>query len=243
LQPLSPKERVLIFLAERGGFTNSLKMTTPILSKYLGTSQQSASRLLITLEKEGLVERRIVGRTTYVKITPVGIARMRDLYISLKTIFERPVNVILEGRVFAGLGEGAYYMSLPGYVRQMEEKLGFTPFPGTLNVSLLSRDSIENKLMLQKLAPIEIHGFRDERRTFGNVRAIHAIINDNVRGALIFVERSQYDNSVIEVISDVNLRETLGLKDWSMVKVSVELPPQTFYENFRARPVIPSQSF
>ncbi|MEM4417606.1 MAG: DUF120 domain-containing protein, partial [Nitrososphaerota archaeon] len=145
--PLSFRERVLIFLAERGAFTNSLKMTTPILSKYLGTSQQSASRLLITLEKEGLVERRIVGRTTYVKMTPLGVARLRDLYLSLKTIFDRPVNVILEGRVFAGFGEGAYYMSLSGYVSQMKEKLGFVPFPGTLNVSLLSRDSIENKLL------------------------------------------------------------------------------------------------
>jgi len=216
-------------------------MTTPILSKHLGTSQQSASRLLITLEKEGLLERRIVGRTTYVKITQSGIARMRDLYISLKAIFERPVSVILEGRVFTGLGEGAYYMSIPGYVKQMEEKLGFTPFPGTLNVSLLSRDSIENKLLIQKLAPIEIHGFRDERRSYGSVRAIEAVVNDSVKGALIFVERSQYDNSVIEIISDVNLREKLGIKDGSLVKVSIELPPQSFYDNLRPKTVIPSQ--
>ncbi|MEM4374449.1 MAG: DUF120 domain-containing protein, partial [Nitrososphaerota archaeon] len=206
-------------------------------------SQQSASRLLITHEKEGLVERRIVGRTTYVKMTPLGVARLRDLYLSLKTIFDRPVNVILEGRVFAGFGEGAYYMSLSGYVSQMKEKLGFVPFPGTLNVSLLSRDSIENKLLLQKLAPIEIHGFKDERRTYGNVRAVHAVVNDTEKGALIFVERTQYDNSVVEVISPVNLRETLGLKDGHVVKISVELPPHTFYESFKVRPLIPSQPF
>jgi len=47
MQLLSFKERVLIFLAEKNAFTNRLKMTTPMLSKYLGTSQQSASRLLI----------------------------------------------------------------------------------------------------------------------------------------------------------------------------------------------------
>ncbi|GBC68703.1 hypothetical protein HRbin01_00387 [archaeon HR01] len=238
MQPLSFKERVLIFLAERGGFTNSLKMTTPILSKYLGTSQQSASRLLITLEREGLLERRIVGRTTYVKITPIGVARLRDLYISLKTIFERPVNIVLEGRVFTGLGEGAYYMSQPGYVKQMEEKLGYTPYPGTLNLSLLSRDSIENRLLLQKLAFIEIQGFKDGLRTFGNVKIIPATINENIKGGIIFAERSHYDNSVIELISHVRLRDELNLKDGSLVKVSVEIPSNNFFENFRVKPVI-----
>jgi riboflavin kinase len=93
----------------------------------------------------------------------------------LKLIFERPVKISMEGRVFTGYGEGSYYMSLPGYVRQMEEKLGFIPYPGTLNVSLLSKDSIENKLLLQKYADIEIGGFKDEHRTYGSVKAVHVL--------------------------------------------------------------------
>jgi CTP-dependent riboflavin kinase len=57
LQSLSLREKGLdIYLAETGAITNSLKITTPILSKQFNTSQQSASRLLIILEKEGLIE-------------------------------------------------------------------------------------------------------------------------------------------------------------------------------------------
>ena len=220
----------MIFLAEQDAFTNSLKMTTPMLSKYLGTSQQSASRLLIQLEKEGFIERRIVGRTSYVKITEKGIAQLRDLYLSLKAIFDRPVNITLEGRVFTGLGEGAYYMSLPGYVKQIEEKLGFKAYPGTLNISLLSRDSIENRQLLQKIAPIEIQGFKNEKRTYGGAKAIKAILNDVEPVAILFVERTQYDKSVVEVIAEPYLRGKLGLKDGDKVKLTVTVPPSTFFE-------------
>ena len=230
MQLLSFKERVLIFLAERNAFTNSLKMTTPMLSKYLGTSQQSASRLLIQLEKEGFIERRIIGRTSYVKITDKGISQLRDLYLSLKAIFDRPVTITLEGRVFTGLGEGAYYISLEGYAKQIEEKLGFRAYPGTLNISLLSRDSIENRQLLRKIAPVEIHGFRNEKRTYGGAKAIKAILNDVQEVAILFVERTQYDNSVVEVIAEPYLRGQLGLKDGDKVKLTVTVPPADFFE-------------
>jgi len=239
MQLLSYKERVLIFLAERDAFTNSLRLTTPMLSKYLGTSQQSASRLLIQLEKEGFIERRIIGRTSYVKITEKGVAQLRDLYLSLKAIFDRPVNITLEGRVFTGLGEGAYYISLPGYSKQIEEKLGFKPYPGTLNISLLSKDSIENRQLLRKIAPVEIQGFRNERRTYGGAKAIKAVLNDVQEVAILFIERTQYDNSVVEVIAEPYLRGKLGLKDGDKVKLTITIPPSTFFETISSSKLSP----
>lgn len=235
MQNLSLREKVLIYLAESGGITTSLKITTPILSRHFGTSQQSASRLLIILEKEGLIDRRVVGRTSYVKLTQKGVARLLDLYLTLKMIFERPVNVVLEGRVFSGYGEGSYYMSIPGYVKQMEEKLGFIPYPGTLNITLLSKDSIENKMFLQKYADIEIKGFRDERRTYGNVKAIKVTLNDVEPAVMVFPERTLYDSSVAELISQYNLREKLKLSDGTLVRVSAILQPKIFYEGFRTQ--------
>jgi len=234
LENLSLREKVLIYLAEVGGITNSVKVTTPLLSKQFGTSQQSASRLLIILEKEGLIERRVVGRTSFVKLTEKGVSRLLDLYLALKLIFERPVKIVMEGRVFSGYGEGAYYMSLPGYLEQMKEKLGFIPYPGTLNVSLLSKDSIENKIFLQKRADISIHGFKDERRTYGSVKAIRVTVNDYEPAYMIFPERTLYDSSVAEIIAEHNLREKLGLKDGSLVTISATLQPTTFYEGFRS---------
>ncbi|MEM1943438.1 MAG: DUF120 domain-containing protein [Candidatus Caldarchaeum sp.] len=230
---LSLRERVLIYLAERGAITNSLKITTPIISKQFGTSQQSASRLLIILEREGLIERRVVGRTSYVKMTQKGVSRLLDLYLALKMIFEKPVKIVLEGRVFSGYGEGSYYMSLPGYVQQMIEKLGFIPYPGTLNVLLLSKDSIENKLFLQKNADIEFSGFKDERRTYGSVKAIKVLINESEPAVMVFPERTLYDSSVAELVAPENLRSKLGLSDGSLVRISATLSPKMFYEGFK----------
>ncbi|MCS6784743.1 MAG: DUF120 domain-containing protein [Candidatus Caldarchaeum sp.] len=235
MQSLSLRERVLIYLAEAGGITTSLRITTPVLSKHFSTSQQSASRLLIILEKEGLIDRRVVGRTSYVKLTQKGVARLLDLYLTLKMIFERPVKVVLEGRVFSGYGEGSYYMSVPGYVKQVEEKLGFLPYPGTLNVTLLSKDSIENRMFLQKYADIELSGFKDDRRTYGNVKAIRVLLNDTEPAVMIFPERSLYDSSVAELISQYNLRDKLGLTDGSLVRISAVLQPKIFYEGFKSK--------
>ncbi len=233
LEKLSSREKLLIYLAERGAIINSLRITTSILSKQLGIAQQSASRLLIILDREGLIERRVVGRATFVKITQKGVSRLLDFYLSLKMIFERPVKIVLEGRVFTGYGEGAYYMSLPGYVLQMKEKLGFIPYPGTLNVSLLSKDSIENRLLIQKYADIEISGFKDELRTYGAVKAIKVVVNETEPAVMIFPERTLYNNSVVELIAAEKLRDKLGLKDGSLIRISTTLSPTIFYEGFK----------
>ena len=38
------------------------------------------------------------------------------------------------GEVSSGLGEGRYYISRKSYIIQFQEKLGFIPFLGTLNI-------------------------------------------------------------------------------------------------------------
>ncbi|MEM4206883.1 MAG: helix-turn-helix domain-containing protein, partial [Nitrososphaerota archaeon] len=57
--------KTLLLLAENEAYVKSVKFTTPTLAQMLGTSQQSASRILIKMENEGLIERRIVGRLSY----------------------------------------------------------------------------------------------------------------------------------------------------------------------------------
>jgi riboflavin kinase, archaea type len=39
-------------------------------------------------------------------------------------------------KIASGLEQGQYFISRVGYSRQFVEKLGFVPFPGTLNVLL-----------------------------------------------------------------------------------------------------------
>jgi riboflavin kinase len=220
--------RLLLYLYERNGFSNGVQVTTPALAKFLNTSQQSASRIMIKMEREGFIERRMVGRSCYVRLTEKSINELSELYAELKRIIEKPVEVVLEGRVFSGMGEGAYYISLPWYREQIRKKLGFDPYPGTLNVNLLSWDSIQNRRLVSKYADIWIEGFRDRNRTYGGARAILASFNNSDLCAILYIERTHYGENVIELISPVYLRGKYGLSDGDKVKITVTLPTVNF---------------
>ncbi len=220
--------RLLLYLYERNGFSNGVQVTTPALAKFLNTSQQSASRIMIKMEKEGFIERRIVGRACYVRLTEKSLNELSELYAELKRIIEKPVEVVLEGRVFSGMGEGAYYISLPWYRDQIKKKLGFDPYPGTLNINLLSWDSIQNRRVVSKYADIFIEGFKDKNRTYGGAKAILAYFNNADLCAILYIERTHYGENVIELVSPVYLRGKYGLSDGDKVKVTVTLPTANF---------------
>ena len=44
----------------------------------------------------------------------------------------------------SGMSEGAYYMSLKGHARQFVKRIGYVPFPGTLNAKLEEREFVES---------------------------------------------------------------------------------------------------
>lgn len=228
---LKGKESIVMFLAENDAFAHEVRITTSMLARQLNISQQTASRLLIQLEKEGYITRRIVGKETYVRLTEKGMNELIDLHARLKRIFECPVKITLEGRVFSGLGEGAYYISLPGYYNQIKEKLGFEPFLGTLNLRLLSSTAIEGRMLLEKAADIVIEGFKDDKRSYGGAKCIKALFNDKDECAMLFIERTHHDVSVVEVVAPYNLRERHGLKDGDKVKLTVSLQPVSLFGN------------
>jgi riboflavin kinase len=74
---------------------------------------------------------------------------------------------------------------------------------------------------LEKLPGIEIEGFEDGHRTYGGAKCFIAKIN-NVDGAVLVIERTSHDNSVLEVIAAVRLRDRLNLKDGDSVKISID---------------------
>jgi riboflavin kinase len=64
-------------------------------------------------------------------------------------------QITFEGTVFSGKGEGKKFISLPWVKRQIEEKLGFTPYAGTLNIRLTA-ESANRKELLEKAKKFEI---------------------------------------------------------------------------------------
>ena len=215
----------LLALAELGAGSGEVEITTAGLAKRIGCSQQTASRHLIELEKAGLILRAVTRKGCRVRLTSSGVEVLKSVYASLRRVLEpaAPPYLVIKGSVFTGLGEGAYYVTRPGYRRQFIEKLGFDPYPGTLNLRLMDEESLRARRELDYYPGIEIQGFKAAGRTFGPVKCFKALVEDRIEGAVVMAHRTHYGPSVIEIIAPVCLREELGLKDGDVVKVKVFL--------------------
>jgi len=211
-------------LLSKGAKHNFVPITTSSLGKSINKSQQAASKHLLELEQDGFIERVTSGKNVSVKITQKGYSEMVKLSSVLRTSLESaPSHVELKGTLVSGMGEGAYYMSLKGYTKQFKEKLGYVPFPGTLNVKLSKKEYIETVSQFYNRDCILINGFSDEKRTYGWVKCFNAKLNNLIDCELIILERTHHDNSVIELISKINIRKTAKLKDGSNLTIKIPI--------------------
>jgi riboflavin kinase len=124
-------------------------------------------------------------------------------------------QIVFEGTVFSGTGEGKKFISLPWVKRQIEEKLGFTPYAGTLNIHL-TKESAQKKILLNTA-----EGIRVEPQV-GYCRGVmfKACI-DSIQCGVVVPQVPTYLKDVLEVIAPVYLRECLKLADGTVVTVSV----------------------
>ena len=209
-------------LLSRGAKNNFVTITTTALGKNIHKSQQAASKHLLELEEGGFIERMMSGRKVSVKLTKKGYEQIVDIFNLIKNGLESvPSEIDLEGHLVEGMGEGAYYMSLKGYTKQFKSKIGYVPFPGTLNVKLEKKEYVESVRQLEGVPSTVVSGFSDGKRTYGWVKCYACTLNGKVPCHLIRLERTHHDNSVIELISKHDIRKRLGLKNGSDLKITI----------------------
>jgi riboflavin kinase len=208
----------LLILASLGCYHKPTLISTTALAKELKTTQQNSSLRLIKLEEEGYITRRRLKKGQEIFLTRKGRDLLYEAYISLKDIIEGKKQFLIKGFVFTGIKEGAYYVSLEGYAKQFKEKLGYIPYPGTLNIKLIEP---KNRGFLRNLEGIFINGFSDDKRTYGWVKCFPGIINNKLDCAVILLERTIHPRNVIEVISRHYLRKELNLKDGDVVEILI----------------------
>ncbi|HIH19459.1 TPA: CTP-dependent riboflavin kinase [Candidatus Micrarchaeota archaeon] len=205
---------IVFFLLRQGAHREPKRITTNEVAQNISVSQQTASRKLINLEKSGEIER--AGGKVFLTEKAVSQARR-----CVKEVMEalEGTSIGFAGTVVQGVGEGAYYLSQKEYVREFRKRLGFKPFPGTLNVSI-EDDDIEKRLLLRQQKPIQISGFRKGNRTFGKIEAYRCAIG-GIPAAIVFPERSVHGLKLLEIISPFQLRKKLDLSDGSKVGIEV----------------------
>jgi CTP-dependent riboflavin kinase len=127
-------------------------------------------------------------------------------------------KLLLNGKIVSGLKQGAFFTQLDWFQEQCLEKLGYTPYPGTLNIEISVEDIPEAAVIEQK-AEIE---FIPPDSTFCSGRA-YPIEIEGICAAIIMPaeEVRVHGKNIIEVISEVKLKDALRLDDGDSVELTV----------------------
>ena len=127
-------------------------------------------------------------------------------------------RIRIRGFVASGKGIGRNFVELEWVQKQFKEKLGFKPYPGTLNLILTSGEA-EKRKKLEKLEGIVI----TPKKGYCKAKCFKAKIEglDEPKAAVILPLVSNYPENLIEIISLLNLREKLDLKDGDSLEIMV----------------------
>jgi riboflavin kinase len=126
-------------------------------------------------------------------------------------------KIFFKGTVFSGKGEGKKFVDLPWVRRQIEEKLGFSPYSGTLNLHL-NQESVKGKISLEN-----VKGKMIEPQAGYCPGLMFKTCIGALDCAVVVPKVPNYPSDVLEVIAPVCLREKFGLMDGSLVTVCVNV--------------------
>jgi CTP-dependent riboflavin kinase len=143
------------------------------------------------------------------------------------------VNVIVSGKIAPGVGRGKELIGK--FYDRLRGVLMIDIYKGTLNVELEKPVNIkkyETKRMdhvlmdgkpfvEMRMAPVRLH-FEDKAIPCWFIRQ----------------ERAPHEENIVELISEYNLKEVLGLKDYDAVRVEFEEVPRDMFGRAKKAPQI-----
>lgn len=127
----------------------------------------------------------------------------------------------LRARVVSGVQKASFFTQLDWVQEQCERKLGFRPYPGTLNLRMdvLDEDrstlkELRNEDGIQLVPP-------DSKFCAANVLPVYV---GGVKGAIVIPaeEVDVHDKDIIEVLAPLRLRDALSVKDGDLVTLIID---------------------
>ena len=126
---------------------------------------------------------------------------------------------VIKGKVVSGAKKAAFFTQLDWVLEQCSKKLGFKPFPGTLNVevlpqSLLGVESIQKEKGIELVPPDP---------AFCTAQVLPVSL-EGIDTAVIIPEKKvrMHDNNIIEVIAPVSLKDTLNIEDGDILTLTIK---------------------
>jgi Transcriptional regulator of a riboflavin/FAD biosynthetic operon len=115
----------------------------------------------------------------------------------------------LEGRIVSGKGEAKEYLSDPAYQSKFEKLLGFSPFPGTLNmeVSKVRRKLFQNSTHMRRM-----ESFSDNGTEYIGMD-IYICQHGETEIGVLDLDVTDHEFHTVEMVSPVKLRDEFNLQD------------------------------
>lgn len=122
------------------------------------------------------------------------------------------------GRLQSGLGEGAGFVALDWVDRQFHERLGFRPYPGTLNLAMQGEQWTRTRELLRSAPGIPI----DPPPGFCAAKCFRVRIAGRIDGAIVLPEVDDYPADKLEIVAALGVRAELGLADGDLVTLRLD---------------------
>ena len=120
----------------------------------------------------------------------------------------------ISGEVKTGTKKAQKFLSLKPYKDRIEEKTGFRPFPGTLNLEV---DEEKHRKLKQEKEEQRIEGFNYQGKDYGGLE-LYRINIGGLEAALLDIDRADHGEEIAEVIAEEKLRAEIGLEDGDKVE-------------------------
>ena len=126
--------------------------------------------------------------------------------------------MIVTGKIVSGAKQAAFFTQLDWVQKQCDQKIGFKPFPGTLNIEI----SDETVKLLRSLRQEEIPELRAPDADSCSAKIIPVTI-ENIQAAIVIPDEKVrvHGINIIEIVSAVRLKDDLSLKDGDTVSFSI----------------------
>jgi CTP-dependent riboflavin kinase len=128
-------------------------------------------------------------------------------------------NRKITGKIVSGVKQGAFFTQLDWVQEQCLEKLGFKPFPGTLNLQIAN----DNMAIMEALLTQEGIELVPPDSTFCS-GLVFPITVEGISGAMVVpaADVRVHAKNIIEIISQFGLKDALGVADGDWVAVTIE---------------------
>lgn len=120
----------------------------------------------------------------------------------------------IRGVVCSGKSEASRFTQLDWVRQQFRDKLGFDPFPGTLNLKVSGSDAAE---AMRSHSGVAI----EPSQNYCAARCYPVRINNQVDAVWIMPDLPEYAPELVELMAPFSLREALALEDGTIVTLKL----------------------